>query len=318
MSLVLETTPDESTDTAQRSVGQQLQSETTAVRLHIRWPGVRKSLGRSQKQQAATTFAAEANSVTISKKLLDTSHPAFRVATTVRSQAVKYWKSNTLPYIEPGVRLLRRIDTQTFEVFMTSVQGELADAVQSLERHYGELIDQARDRLGELFDASDYEASLSDLFAIDWDYPSSSPPDYLLQLSPQLYQRECERMQARFEDSVAIAEQAFAEELSQLVGHLAERLNGQPDGSAKVFRDSAVNNLVEFFDRFQRLNIRSNDQLDQLVEQARSVIGGNQAGALRTSGDLRQRVARDLTRIEASLDGWLTDRPRRSIMRRGR
>ena len=125
-------------------------------------------------------------------------------------------------------------------------------------------------------------------------------------------------MQARFEDSVAIAEQAFADELSQLVGHLAERLSEQPDGSAKVFRDSAVNNLLEFFDRFQRLNIRSNEQLENLVQQARSVVDGKQPNALRTSEEMRQQVVRDLTRVEASLDGWLTDRPRRRIMRGSR
>ncbi len=102
-------------------VAGRLQSETTAVRLRIRWPGVRKTLSEDQKQQAASTFDADIKSVSASKKLLDTSHPAFRAATAVKTQAVDYWKRSTLPYIEPGVRLLRRRDIAAFDTHMTPI-----------------------------------------------------------------------------------------------------------------------------------------------------------------------------------------------------
>ncbi|MGV3483990.1 MAG: hypothetical protein ACO1RT_06205, partial [Planctomycetaceae bacterium] len=246
----------------------------------------------------------------------DTSHPAFRAATAVKTQAVEYWKGHTLPYIEPGVRLLKRSDVPEFDVHMTSVRSELSEAVAQLERHYSELVDQARERLGNLFDPSDYAANLNEIFAIDWDYPSCEPPEYLLRVSPQLYHSECARVQSRFDEAVRLAEQAFAEELGQLVSHLAERLSD--DGSNKVFRDSAVTNLLAFFERFQQLNIRSDDQLDRLVADARRVIGGVQPQALRDHSALRQHVAQELVRVEASLDGWMTDRPRRSILRRSR
>jgi hypothetical protein len=66
----------------------------------------------------------------------------------------------------------------------------------------------------------------------------------------------------RFESAVELAEQAFATELQRLTAHLAERLTGLHDGQPKVFRDSAVENLREFFERFRRLNIRSSPELD--------------------------------------------------------
>ena len=55
------------------------------------------------------------------------------------------------------------------------------------------------------------------------------------------------------------------EELSRLVGHLSERLAGAEDGRPKVFRDSAVGNLREFFERFKALNVGSSAELDRLV-----------------------------------------------------
>jgi len=60
---------------------------------------------------------------------------------------------------------------------------------------------------------------------------------------------------------------ADAMQPSVLIAHLTERLTGQTDGRPKVFRGSAVNNLTEFFRRFRELNVRSNDELDGLVEQ---------------------------------------------------
>jgi len=300
------------------SIGQRLQAETTAVRLKIRWMGVRKTLSQDQTRLAAGTFDADIKSVSATKKLFDTSHPAMRAATAVRTQAVDYWKSQTLPYIEPGVRLLRRRDVAAFDDHMTSVSADLKNVIKDLEDHYGELISQARERLGNLFDPSDYAASLDDLFAIQWEYPACDPPEYLLRLSPSLYYNECARVQTRFDEAVRLAEQAFATELGQLVSHLAERLSGGDGGSGRIFRDTAVTNLLDFFDRFQRLNIRSDEQLDRLVADARRVISGVRPQDLRDHAAMRQQVASELVRVEASLDGWMTDRPRRSIQRRAR
>ena len=111
--------------------------------------------------------------------------------------------------------------------------------------------------------------------------------------------------------------QAFATELQRLTAHLAERLTGLHDGQPKVFRDSAVENLREFFERFRRLNIRSSPELDTLVEEAQQVITGIEPQQLRDSVRLRQMVARDFEQIQASVGEMLVDRPRRNILRRG-
>ncbi len=295
-----------------------LRAETTAVRLQIRWPGVRKTLSEPQRRRAADAFEADLKSLSAAKKLIDTGHPAFRAVSAIRNQAVSYWRGATLPYIEPGVRLIRRSDVQAFDMQLTTAKAELDQAVTQLDLCYGELVQQARVRLGDLFDPSDYPAVLSGLFEISWDYPSTTPPEYLRTVCPQLYEAECQRVQARFDEAVRLAETAFAEELAELVNHLAERLTGEDDGRPKVFRDSAITNMLEFFERFQRLNIRSNEQLDQLVDRARRVVRGVDAQSLRDQQGVRQRVAEGLTRVESTLGDWMTDRPRRAILRRPR
>ena len=82
-----------------------------------------------------------------------------------------------------------------------------------MDRHYAELKSAARDRLGSLYNPADYPASLTGLFQVSWDFPSVEPPDYLQELNPELYRQECERVAARFDEAVRLAEQAFIEEL---------------------------------------------------------------------------------------------------------
>jgi hypothetical protein len=156
------------------------------------------------------------------------------------------------------------------------------------------------------------------MFEIAFDFPSVEPPAYLRQLNPQLYEEECRRVQERFNEAVRLTEEAFTGELAKLVSHLTERLSGQEDGKPKVFRDSAVENLTEFFQRFGRLNVRSSEQLDQLVRDAQRIVRGVKPQELRNDTSLRQQVATELSRVQSVLDGLLVDRPRRNILRRPR
>ena len=221
----------------------------------------------------------------------------------------------SLPYPEPGIRLIRQDRIDEFTAKMGEFQEELAEAVENLDRHYSDLKAMARQRLGSLFNAGDYPESLAGTFSIDADFPSVEPPPYLQQLNPQLYEQECQRVQSRFDEAVRLAEEAFTAELARLVSHLTERLSG-PEGDRKIFRDSAVENLTEFFQRFRQLNVRSNEQLDQLVSQAQRIIRGIEPQSLRDNAGLRQHVATELSRVESVLDGLLVDRPRRAILRR--
>jgi len=104
-------------------------------------------------------------------------------------------------------------------------------------------------------------------------------------------------------------------ELAKLIEHLTERLSAGPDGGKKTFRDSAITNLTEFFGRFKTLNVRSNVELDRLVDTAQKAVQGISPDDVRNSDQLRQRVASQLSAVQSMLDGLLVDQPRRKILR---
>lgn len=68
----------------------QMRTTMTAARLSFTWFGVRKSLTREQKEQAADSFGAEGEFLSAGKKLIDTQHPKFRAVTAVRSRTMNY------------------------------------------------------------------------------------------------------------------------------------------------------------------------------------------------------------------------------------
>lgn len=298
------------------SPSQRLRTTMAAIRLSLSWLGVRKTLTSEQKAIAADSFGAEGAFLSAGKKLLDNKHPSFKAVTNVKGRIQSLWKAMSLPYPEPGLRLIRQDQIEAFNTQMEILQEELDEAVRQLDLHYAELKSAARQRLGTLYNAADYPESLRGMFQVSWDFPSVEPPDYLRQLNPEIYRQECERVAARFDEAVRLAEEAFTGELQQLVAHLTERLTGQTDGKPKVFRDSAINNLTEFFERFRELNVRSNEDLDGLVEQCQGIVRGVEPQSLRDNQPLRQQVATELGQVQNVLDELLVDRPRRNILRR--
>ncbi len=212
------------------------------------------------------------------------------------------------------MRLIKQDDVESFSRQMTAYRDELIAAVAELDDHFDALKSAARDRLGSLYDAADYPSTLRGLFEVTWDFPSVEPPEYLLRLNPTLYEQEKDRIAARFDEAVKLAEEAFVAEFSQLVSHLVERLSGA-DGQKKVFRDTAVTNLTEFFDRFKSLNVRSNAELDRLVETAQKSLKGVDPEAVRSSDSLRKLLGTELSAVQSVLDGMLVDQPRRRILR---
>jgi hypothetical protein len=292
-----------------------LRTTMAAVRLSFVWFGTRKSLSPQQKEEAADSFGAEGSYLSAAKKLLDVKHPAFKFVTTVRGRALSLWKGMSLPYPEPGIRVIRQDDVPVFDVQLTSLKAELAEAVFQLDERYGELKSAARMRLGRLFNVADYPDSLIGLFKLEHDFPSVEAPEYLRELSPELFRQEQARVTARFEQAVQLAEEAFTTEFARVISHLTERLSGNEDGKPKVFRDSAIENMTEFFQRFRSLNVRSSAELDRLVDDAQRIVRGVEPQALRENGTLRQQIVTQLSGVQSMLDGLLVDRPRRNILR---
>lgn len=300
-----------------RGPAQRLRQNAAAVRVHFTWWGVHRTLTAQQKEEVGDTYGADARFLTAGKKLVDVRHEAFRRLTSIRTRVVNYWRGLTLPYTEAGVRLIRQSDIEAFVHVLEGFREELVQAETDLNTAYDQIKADARRRLGRLYNPSDYPPEVRGLFHVEWDFPSVEPPSYLMRLNPDLYQQEQERIARRFEEAVQLAEQAFMNEFGKLISHLTGRLANGESGQRQIFRDSVVGNLVDFFERFQHLNVRSNQELDALVEQAQQLVRGVTPQDLRDNDGLRQHVATQMAVVQSQLEGMIVERPRRQIIRSG-
>lgn len=299
---------------SRRDVAERLHQEAVGVKLERSQFGVSRKVSSEQKQQIANLFGADSGRLSAGKKVLNKQNEAYKRVTNLLGQARDLWLNSTLPYPEEGVRLIRRNAVEQFSAGMEVIRTELQAAAQELQEVYHSvLIPEARERLGLLFNASDYPLEIADEFDVVVSYPNIEPDERLRQISATLYEGERQRMQARFEESIALAEQAFAGELAKVAENLIERLTPGPDGKQKVFRDSAIENVNELLSRFKALDIGSNQGLTDLMEQAERAVQGIDLKNLRKDVNAQRSVKEVMERLSGQLGNLLVDRPKRKI-----
>ena len=167
---------------------QRLRLSMSAVRVSFNWLGVRKSLTPEQKAVAAETFGATGKYLSAGKKLLDTKHPAFKTVTTVRTRA-RTTGAVSLPFPEPGVRLIPREQIDRSTARDDRLPRRAGRAVGCLDDHYSELKD-GRSPVWAACSTHRLPALAAGMFGLEWDFPSTEPPEYLRQLSPELYEQD--------------------------------------------------------------------------------------------------------------------------------
>ena len=218
----------------------------------------------------AAVAEADPDSINASKKLYNLSLQPIKEINALKTQIKLFVEANTLPYVEPGVRLLNRDSLQEFNERMQELQGMLHELAATVQQWREPILQDAMTRLNKAYNPANYPQDLSTLFSVEWSFPSVEPPSYLEKLCPALYEQEKQRVQARFDEAVNLAEQAFLHELQQLVNTLHERLTPGPDGKRKIITESAVQNLTDFFTKFQKLNLTNNQELETLVAEAKA------------------------------------------------
>lgn len=294
-----------------------LRDNADGVKTSFSWLGLRRTLTLTQAESIAQTFGASRKQLSASKTIINTRNQYYKKLTSLRSQARAYLFNMTLPYIEHGVRLLRRSDLEQFVPQMQLHRNNIREAGQEFADHYPEIMDEAHTLLGDLHDEKDYPQSVAELFDLTWDIVSLEPPPYLMQFSPQLYAQECAKVQKKFEATLVTIEEGFALEFHKLVTHLVTRMKPDADGNMQQFKGATVENIKEFCAKFKAMQVNSNEELDKLVSQAQALLEGVNASDLRTDAVIQGKVTEGMDTLLAALAQQpVIQKPRRKITRR--
>jgi hypothetical protein len=179
---------------------------------------------------------------------------------------------------------------------------------------YEERIAEAKEKLGPLFDRTQYPPAedVRSYFWMEYRWESFAPPEQLESLNPTLYREAKERIQRDMDEATEEIRQALRVELLSLVEGLRKSLQGKrEDGKPVKFYESGIEKVVTFMENFRARNVLGDGDLEKIVEDAKAVLGGVDASQVRTNEQFRAELGKSMAELKTSLDGLVVVKTRK-------
>jgi hypothetical protein len=282
------------------SFGEKLRASTTGCRLEIGSFRSTRAIKGENQALLLSTFRADEGSVRGTKEVFRKDHPLVKPILAASRLAGSTWKQFTVPY-EDGVRLIRTDRVLWMQERITDLQWQSDLAWSKLSNDWQSVVDEARDRLGILFDSSDYARPPARVH-LNLSFPSLNPDARLESLVPEVYESERRKIAAKFQEAAEVSEQILLNEFAQMIEHLRERLTPDVDGKPKIMKASTVDGLIEFAQKFRECSIGSNSQLDALVDRARALAERTDLKRVRKYDEARQQMVGEISSLASEVE----------------
>lgn len=289
-----------------------LREKFGGVALSFKWMGVEKKADIKEASEVAGLLQASTSSVKVAKVLLDTKDKDYKKLTSIKNKLRSLWVDSTLPWIEPGVRLMNKGLLEEFQKHQFEPQKlAMQAAVEDLAKRWSEVLEEAPKRLGKLYNPLDYPTSPLGLFDCALSFPNLEPPGYL---PPEVFEQQSKQVAKQFEQALKVGEAMLAEELQKLVDNLADRLKPDADGKPKAFKEASVQGVYDFFEKIKGLGMGSSQELEAAIGKVKDTLKGCSAKDLKGfSADTKNSIGAQLAKVSESLTSSVQSLPRRKI-----
>jgi hypothetical protein len=146
-----------------------------------------------------------------------------------------------------------------------------------------------------------------------WRCPSFPIRQQLRAISSRFFEEEKEKAAVAMSEACSEIQQVMRASLLELVNHLRERLEDQPDGKPQRLRESTVQKLRDFLATFDLRNVVDDRELKEQAEKARSLLEGVSTDALRNMPLVRASVREGTAQLAAQMDVLVSDRVSRKF-----
>lgn len=250
---------------------------------------------------------ADPRFVTASKFLIDKDF--LSPIEAIRNEARTWIYHKTLPFPIKGVLFIPKDMIETVDNKLKQLKEQFNVRVNDFTRNYSSYIEQAKGNLGEFFNEADYPRNVSNKFDFDWSFFVMEAPGRSGLLSPDLYAREQEKFRQTMNEFQSSAMQTLRETFSEMVNRVVDRLRDN-----KRFKESTVENLREFVNDFEKLNITNDTELGALVGKCKAALHGQfTAQNLRDDESLRTSIAGKMAEVQEAMLNGLTEKPIRKL-----
>lgn len=268
---------------------------------------------RKLKPNQITDLPVSSEWLRASKKLVDPE--ALKPINKVINKARSYLTGVSLPFPIKGMEFVPKEMISRVDDRLNWFKSEFNHSVDTFMESYDRLREVAMVHLGKLFNETEYPLDVRRKFAFIWRFIILDVPNGNTSLlAPEVYEREKEKFVQTMEQARELAIQSLREEFAGMVERITERFSDGPNGDAKIFKNGTVNNFYDYFENFKDRNIFKDDELSELVERAKNILGGKSPEEIRSNEQFKERIRDGMQDVEKAMAGILSMPRRRIVM----
>lgn len=259
------------------------------------WTG--RKLDKKATDTANAAHKADASAGKYHKKLLPAAAELERVS-TIASQARKFYYENTLPWFSDGTRIIASQSILNFQTQFRNIRAAFDQAVSEFIAAYPRLKSEAAARLGDLYSESEYPEDIAGKFSLTVDFlPMPDSSDFRVQVS--------DAEKRAFEKKIKEIEAAAMRDACGRLFDVIKAATAKLSDKKTIFRDSLFENISDMARLIPALNIANDPQLNELSEQAASLVNSIQVDQVRNNDIERETARKALADIEARMGAFM-------------
>jgi hypothetical protein len=266
----------------------------------------RKVSGEVTQQHGAASDAGNFNKALLPKDSLA------GIASVVGESRTGF-AARTLPWLDDGARIMAASAFMPHSTWVRGQQAKFDKAVADFISRYPDHVNDARARLGSMFDTNDYPlpSDLAGKFGMTMlVLPVPSAADFRVAMSENQAASIRADIEARVSEAAASAQRSVYERIAEQLERMADKLAAYKpalrsgDKTEGVFRDSLVENVRDLVNMLPGLNITGDPALIELGGKLARLAYHN-AETLRSSDSKRLETEAEARRILDSIQGFL-------------
>jgi hypothetical protein len=210
----------------------------------------------------------------------------------------------------PGVYAIPITYVPQLEDALKKASQELEEIRADLKTEWPAIIKDAKKRLGDMFDASDYLLPDAEAEKLKFSYryiPIAETPGILKSVAADIYQEDLERSKTEVTAELEAFRAHLRGALIQIIEGMRKTLT-KPDGQRRVFGKRFFKNLNEFMQTFDGRNLSDDGELEKLVGELKLVAAGHKnPKLLKSDKAMQKKLDKSLEKIDESLKAMVAD-----------
>jgi hypothetical protein len=229
-----------------------------------------------------------------------------------KAKAFVLSRASTHTYIKPGVYLLAKAFQTEVNDKLKEFDAEMKPYIEQLANGLEEHKAEAKQRLGPLYDESQYPTAdyLRNAFRLTWRYLYIDSAEGL---TKELAEEERKKTVAFWNETRNNIQQLLRAEFMEKLNSFIERLTPDEQGKTKKLRDGSITKFQDFCTTFSPRDCTNDAATRILVEQAQALLKDADGEGIQDNDQWRAHMKHGFETIKTILDPLIVNRPHRAI-----